>query len=69
MTEEVELTVVLPAYLEEENLRLLLPRLRATLDALALSWEVLVVDTMTPMDLTRPNSSRTSGRTARKTLS
>jgi dolichol-phosphate mannosyltransferase len=52
MAEQVELTVVLPAYLEEENLRLLLPRLRATLDALALSWEVLVVDTMTPMDKT-----------------
>lgn len=52
MTEQVELTVVLPAYLEEENLRLLLPRLRATLDAMAVPWEVIVVDTMTPMDKT-----------------
>ena len=52
MTEQIELTVVLPAYLEEENLRLLLPRLRATLDALALPWEVIVVDTMLPMDKT-----------------
>lgn len=48
-----ELSVVIPAYLEEENLRLLLPRLIAVLDGQKISSEVLVVDTHEPMDNTR----------------
>lgn len=47
---KVKLSVVIPAYLEEENLRIILPRIVAVLKGLKISWEVLVVDTMTPMD-------------------
>ncbi|MCM2351365.1 MAG: glycosyltransferase [Bacteriovoracaceae bacterium] len=45
-----DLTVVLPSYLEEENLRLLLPRIKEHCQKLTPNFEVLVVDTMTPMD-------------------
>lgn len=48
----MELSVVLPAYLEEENLRVLLPRLHPVLRRLA-GYEVIVVDTRRPMDQTR----------------
>jgi len=48
----IDLSVVIPAYLEEENLRLLLPRVHAALTALQVTHEVLVVDTETPMDHT-----------------
>jgi len=53
MPDAVELSVVLPAYLEEENLRLLLPRLAAALATLGVSWEAIVVDTVAPLDKTR----------------
>jgi dolichol-phosphate mannosyltransferase len=43
---------VLPAYLEEENLRLLLPRIASVLKSLDQSSEVLIVDSMTPLDAT-----------------
>jgi dolichol-phosphate mannosyltransferase len=45
-----ELTVVLPSYLEEENLRLLLPRIKEHCQQLTSEFEILVVDTETPMD-------------------
>jgi dolichol-phosphate mannosyltransferase len=49
-----ELSVVMPAYLEAENLRLLLPRLKSALEKCELKgFEILVVDTMTPLDETR----------------
>ena len=44
MATDVTLSVVIPAYLEEENLRLLLPRLKNVLVSLGVSLEVLVVD-------------------------
>lgn len=47
------LSVVMPAYQEEENLRLLLPRIADALRSLDLSYEVIVVDTMAPLDTTR----------------
>ncbi len=46
----IELSIVIPAYREEENLRLLLPRLKAVLDETKLAFEILVVDTQTPLD-------------------
>lgn len=52
MTNTPELSVVLPAYREEENLGVLLPRLRNTLDVMECSYEIVVVDTITPMDNT-----------------
>lgn len=47
-----DLTVVLPSYLEEENLRLLLPRIKEHCQHLTPNFEILIVDTMTPMDAT-----------------
>ncbi|MCX7847495.1 MAG: glycosyltransferase [bacterium] len=51
--ERPELSVVIPAYHEEENLRVLLPRLKATLNGSGLTYEVLVIDTQKPLDNTR----------------
>lgn len=48
--ENPELSVVIPAYLEEENLRLLLPRLVSVLEAAQPSFEVLVVDSQQALD-------------------
>ncbi len=45
-----DLTVVLPSYLEEENLRLLLPRIKEHCKQVTPNFEILVVDTMTPKD-------------------
>jgi|SRR6185369_2459829 len=53
MNTDTELTILLPSYLEEENLRILLPRLTETLTRMAVSHEILVIDTHEPMDQTR----------------
>lgn len=53
MSAEPELSVVLPSYLEEENLRLLLPRLDHVLRRGGEPFEILVVDTPKPLDQTR----------------
>jgi dolichol-phosphate mannosyltransferase len=42
----------MPAYQEEENLRLLLPRITSELNLLELTSEILVIDTLEPMDST-----------------
>lgn len=52
MSEQITYSVVLPSYLEEENLRLLLPRIRVAFEALPATTEVIVVDTVVPMDAT-----------------
>ena len=52
MKTPVELTVALPAYEEGENLAFLLPALRLVLEQLAVSHEIIVVDTETPHDNT-----------------
>ena len=52
MNEQLALSVVIPAYLEEENLRLLLPRVKSTLATLGATHEILVVDTASPLDNT-----------------
>lgn len=44
------LSVILPSYNEEENLRLLVPRIRQACTSLCASHEIIVVDTMAPMD-------------------
>jgi dolichol-phosphate mannosyltransferase len=49
----LDLSVVLPAYREEENLRNLLPRLLQTLQTMGVSFEILVIDTVEPMDQTK----------------
>lgn len=48
----VDLTLVLPAWEEAENLRGLLPELRAVLDGLGARWEIVVVDAPAPRDAT-----------------
>lgn len=52
-SKDIELSIVMPAYLEAENLKNLLPRLHAAVTQLNSSYEVLVVDTQTPMDETQ----------------
>jgi len=39
-----QIAIVLPTWNERENLELLLPALRETLDGLGVSWEIIVVD-------------------------
>ena len=51
--DEMKLTIIIPAYLEEENLRLILPRLNDELKKIGDTFEVLVIDTMQPMDNTK----------------
>lgn len=50
MKNNPELTVVIPAYREEENLKVLLPRLTKSLKSGNIDYEVLIVDTEAPMD-------------------
>ncbi len=47
-----DVTVFLPAWREEENLRLLLPRIRDELEKLGRPYEILVVDAPEPLDAT-----------------
>lgn len=51
-TSQFDLSIIIPAYLEEENLRILLPRLTNSLSSLKIRYEVIVVDTMKPLDNT-----------------
>ena len=50
--DKVELSVVLPAYEEADNLRWLLPELRRELGKLGADFEIIVADTETPKDET-----------------
>jgi dolichol-phosphate mannosyltransferase len=54
------MSIVIPAYLEEENLRLILPRIQEVLEKMKIAAETLVVDTMTPLDHTRSVCERHS---------
>lgn len=45
-----KLTIFIPAYKEAQNLKVLLPRLVKTLSEFEPSYEILVVDTIEPMD-------------------
>jgi len=50
-----DLSIILPAYKEAENLEILLPQLHDTLSNVSdpRSYEILVIDTMSPMDNTQ----------------
>lgn len=50
MSQELDLSIILPAYLEEENLRLLLPRVKSCASEVTSLYEVIVVDTEQPLD-------------------
>ena len=45
-------SILIPAYREAENLRSLLPAVHAALSGLTVPYEILVLDTVTPMDNT-----------------
>ncbi len=49
---QLDLSILLPAYLEEENLRILLPRLRKVASEMGISSEIVVLDTESPLDKT-----------------
>lgn len=53
------ISVVIPAYKEAENLKLLLPRLCESLSGIGVPYEVLVVDVMSPLDDTQAVCSET----------
>ena len=46
----ITVSVVLPAFQEEENLEKILPRIHECFDTLGVSYEILVIDTVEPMD-------------------
>lgn len=50
---KIDLSVIIPAYLEEENLRIILPRINAVLGEMKIFYEILVVDTLVAKDNTR----------------
>ncbi len=57
-----DLSIIMPAYLEAENLTGLLPRLNQTLFDLKINFEILVVDTQEAMDQTPSICKRLSAR-------
>jgi dolichol-phosphate mannosyltransferase len=46
----VQLSIVIPCYLEAESLRTLLPAIQASAAALTPAFEILIIDTQHPMD-------------------
>lgn len=66
----MKITVVLPSYREEENLRLLLPRIHDALkEAMKRSsgdYEILVVDTVKPLDSTEKACAQFGARLVRR---
>ncbi len=58
MAAKVTLSIILPAYMEEENLRQLLPRVSAVLSGIDPDGEIIVVDTLTPLDNTEEVSRK-----------
>ena len=57
----IELSVVMPCYEEAENLKLLLPKISASLAGISPFTEILVVDTQTPHDDTPKICAQFSG--------
>jgi len=51
--DNINLSIIIPAYREEENLRLILPRLMSVVNKLGVKSEVLIIDTTKPTDNTR----------------
>jgi len=47
------ITIIIPSFLEEENLRILLPRLKQVMLGIGKTYEVLIIDTMSQMDETK----------------
>jgi len=51
--DNIKISVVLPAYREAENLRIILPRLKAQMDRNGAPYEILVVDARQALDRTQ----------------
>lgn len=49
----MKISIVLPAYKEEENLKVLLPKLNKMMQSFKKEYEILIIDTMTSMDNTK----------------
>jgi dolichol-phosphate mannosyltransferase len=49
----IDLSIVIPSYLEEENLQILIPRIIQQASNITKSFEILIIDTITPMDGTQ----------------
>ena len=47
------ISVILPAYKEAENLKIILPKLNGTLNSMQISYEIIIVDTMDKLDNTK----------------
>jgi len=58
----VDYTVALPAYREEENLRLLLPRIHDAFKQVQSTYEILVLDTVQPLDATEKACAQLNAR-------
>ena len=66
MNSTPDLTIVIPALNEEENLRLLLPEIRKVLGDLGIVWEVIVVDGGS-RDQTQAAAARENARVVQQT--
>ncbi len=53
INEKIALTIMMPAYGEAENLRLLLPVIKKIVEELGVSSEIIVLDTQIPLDDTQ----------------
>ncbi|MGE5735742.1 MAG: glycosyltransferase [Acidobacteriota bacterium] len=62
----VDFSIVLPSYREEENLRLLLPRIQAAIKDADGSNEIVIVDTVAPLDKTELICSQSGVRYVRR---
>jgi dolichol-phosphate mannosyltransferase len=49
---DMEISLIIPAYCEEENLRILLPRIIKVIGNLGVQYEILIIDTVTRIDNT-----------------
>lgn len=62
MNNNKKICVIIPAYMEEENLRILLPRLNYTLSNTEFDYEILIIGTLTEKDHTRDVCLRNNAR-------
>jgi dolichol-phosphate mannosyltransferase len=51
--DNIKISIIIPSYLEEENLKFILPRLKDELTDIGEPFEILVIDTMQSMDNTK----------------
>lgn len=52
MQNEIEYSVILPSYMEAENLRVLLPQIKKNMASLSCSFEIIVIDANKKIDAT-----------------